>query len=69
MTQQKFKTGDEVHHKSGGPKMVVKEYDPPEGEDVTCEWFDSKGMPQEKSFAQDVLKSYKSPIRYTTRLP
>ena len=58
MVDQKFKIGDEVQHKSGGPKMVVIAYDPPDGEHVTCEWFDIKRMPQEKSFHQDALKPY-----------
>lgn len=66
-TNQKFKIADEVQHKSGGPKMVVKGYD---GEEVICEWFD-KNTPHEKAFHQDTLKNYQAPqIRFTsTSLP
>lgn len=60
MTSQKFKTGDEVQHKSGGPKMVIKGYEPKDGEEVVCEWFD-KNTPREKAFHQDVLKPYDPP--------
>lgn len=51
---QKFKIGDEVPHKSGGPRMVVKGYD---GEEVICEWF-NKNTPYEKAFHQDTLQLY-----------
>ncbi|WP_421898311.1 YodC family protein [Marinoscillum sp.] len=57
---QKFKVGDEVSHKSGGPKMVIKEYEPKDGEYVTCEWF-NKNSYYEKSFHQDTLKPYTPP--------
>lgn len=60
MPEQKFKIGDEVQHKSGGPKMVVEGYEPKDGEEVICEWFD-KNTPQKKAFRQDVLKPYEPP--------
>lgn len=49
---RKFKIGDEVQLKSGGPKMVVKAY---EGHDVICVWFD-QNVPHERAFHQDTLK-------------
>ena len=62
MVEQKFKTGDQVVLKSGnGPKMVVKGYEPKDGEEVTCEWFDKNNTPQEKSFHQDTLSIYEPP--------
>lgn len=60
-TNQKFKRGDEVQHKSGGPKMVVKAYEPKDGEDVVCEWMNRDDMPVEKAFHQDVLCPYEPP--------
>lgn len=57
MAEQKFKIGDQVQHKSGGPKMVVKGYD---GDEVVCEWFD-KNTPVEKAFHQEVLRIYEPP--------
>jgi uncharacterized protein YodC (DUF2158 family) len=56
MAEQKFKIGDEVQHKSGGPKMVVKGY---KGNEATCEWFD-KNTPYEKAFHEDTLKKYET---------
>jgi len=61
---QKFKIGDEVRHKSGGPKMVIKGYEPKDGEEVICEWFD-KNSPYEKAFHQDTLKAYEAPVFFT----
>lgn len=70
MTKQKFKRGDEVQHKSGGPKMVVKEYEPAEGEEVACEWMNKEHVPVEKSFHQDLLIKYRTPgLRVVTSLP
>ena len=54
---QKFQIGDRVQHRSGGPIMVVKGYEPKDGEEVICEWFD-KSTPKEKAFHQDVLMPY-----------
>jgi len=61
MAQQKFKMGDEVQHKSGGPKMIAKVYDPKDGEEVICEWINKDHMPVERAFHQDVLKRYQAP--------
>jgi uncharacterized protein YodC (DUF2158 family) len=60
-TIQKFKRGDEVQHKSGGPKMVVKAYEPSDSEDVVCEWMDKNHLPIERAFHQDVLKHHQNP--------
>lgn len=70
MIEQKFKRGDEVQHKSGGPKMVIRAYEPKDGEDVICEWMNKEHMPVEKAFHQDVLKRYQGPtIRAISSLP
>jgi uncharacterized protein YodC (DUF2158 family) len=61
MTQQNFKMGDAVQHKSGGPKMIVKGYEPKDGEEVVCEWMNKDDMPVEKAFHQNVLRSYDPP--------
>lgn len=61
MLIQKFKIGDEVQHKSGGPKMVVKGYEPADGIEVICEWMNKQDMPIEKAFHQDVLIPYQAP--------
>ncbi len=55
MSHQKFKPGDVVVLKSGGPAMTVKYYEPKDGADVTCTWFGGKGL-VEKSFPQDLLE-------------
>jgi uncharacterized protein YodC (DUF2158 family) len=65
MAEQKFKVGDEVIHKSGGPKMVVKGYEPPDGEEVLCEWFDKDYQVIEKAFHQGTLKIYEGRIYLT----
>lgn len=63
LVEQKFKIGDRVVHKSRtGPVMAVKNYEPKDGEDVTCEWFDKSDMLQEKSFHQNTLDIYEDPI-------
>jgi uncharacterized protein YodC (DUF2158 family) len=65
MIEQKFKIGDEVQHKSGGPKMVVKEYEPKDGGEVVCEWMNKDDMPVEKAFHQEVLTIYEPPSMVT----
>ena len=63
MVEQKFKIGDRVIHKSRtGPVMAVKNYEPKDGEEVTCEWFDKNVSLQEKSFHQDTLDVYENPV-------
>ena len=59
--EQKFKIGDSVVHKSGGPKMVIKAYEPKDGEEVVCEWFDKEHHDQEREFHQDTLRKYEAP--------
>lgn len=54
MTKQKFKPGEVVVLRSGGPDMTIKAYEPKDSTDVTCIWFDPNGI-QEKSFPQDLL--------------
>ncbi len=60
MSQENFKPGDEVQHKSGGPKMIVTEV----GELITCRWFEEiKGVKRTTSdkFQPFELKQYKKP--------
>lgn len=57
MSEQKFKTGDVVYLKSGGPKMTITTYEPVDGVDVICTWFNNNEL-IEKSFNQEVLKVY-----------
>jgi len=38
--------------------MVIKGYEPKDGEEVICEWFDKDHHVQEKAFHQDTLKQY-----------
>jgi uncharacterized protein YodC (DUF2158 family) len=61
MVKQNFKMGDAVQHKSGGPKMIVKGYEPKDGEEVVCEWMNKDDMPVEKAFHQNVLHIYDPP--------
>jgi len=44
--------------------MVIKGYEPKDGEEVICEWFD-KNSPYEKAFHQDTLKAYEAPVFFT----
>ncbi|MEQ6120992.1 DUF2158 domain-containing protein [Reichenbachiella sp. MALMAid0571] len=55
---QKFKSGDVVYLKSGGPKMTVKNYEPEGGNEVICTWFVDK-KPEERAFPEDLLELYK----------
>jgi uncharacterized protein YodC (DUF2158 family) len=59
-TTQKFKIGDAVQHKSGGPRMIVKGYEPQGSDQVVCEWFDKNTL-HEKAFNQEVLMEYRTP--------
>jgi len=54
MTTQRFKPGDVVILRSGGPDMTVKCYEPNDSTDVVCTWFGPKGL-EEKSFPQDLI--------------
>jgi len=68
--EAKFKRGDKVKLKSGGPVMTVDEYETGhdimgsiignakpswQTEDVSCEWFD-KTKPMRRKFHQDMLE-------------
>jgi len=61
MAEQTFKAGDVVVLKSGGPKMTVRSYEPQDGEEATCEWFDKNHSLCAKSFHQDTLRTYTAP--------
>ncbi len=62
---QIFETGDVVRLKSGGPNMTVVKYEPKDGVEVTCQWFNTDKL-IEKSFHQDTLMKYSSPSIFTT---
>lgn len=52
---QKFKTGDIVKLKSGGPPMTVKELGPEDrGGEYLCEWFSGSTL-KSSNFAPDSL--------------
>ena len=55
MTKQKFKPGDVVTLKSGGPDMTVKCYEPQDSTDVVCTWFAGNQL-IEKAFPQALLE-------------
>ena len=55
---QKFKIGDVVGLKSGGPPMTVANYHSTENEIVFCKWFAGKNL-EEEYFHQDALKPEK----------
>lgn len=64
MEYRKFKTGDRVHRKSGGPVMEVVKYplehqalagDFQSVHDVLCVWFDKNGERHKEVFDQRTL--------------
>lgn len=56
----KFKPGDIVQLKSGGPSMTVAEESKYDRGEYICIWF--KGASKEKgSFVADILKPYEAP--------
>lgn len=56
----KFKPGDIVQLKSGGPAMTVSEEDDYSRSAFYCVWF--KGASKERgSFPADILKLYEAP--------
>ncbi|MCY3873860.1 MAG: DUF2158 domain-containing protein [Rhodobacteraceae bacterium] len=60
MSEQDFKLGDDVQHKSGGPKMTVKEISEEYG--ILCTWFDSKKEDFSGArFQPHELKMYEAP--------
>ena len=57
MGEEKFKTGDVVRLKSGGPNMTVVNYGRYNQElKVLCEWFDEKHKPDQKTFYDSQLE-------------
>lgn len=58
MAEQKFKTGDDVVLKSGGPRMTVNKY--VSGDSIKCDWFNGSDF-NSNTFLQDQLELYKSP--------
>ena len=61
---QKFKTGDIVILRSGGPSMTVKEYPDPDSPEVICQWFKKDGDLMEKGFHQDTLELDEDPSSF-----
>lgn len=59
MSEQRFKTGDQVQLRSGGPIMTVEKYS---GEKmVACIWFEGgRGDKKSDNFLEDTLKPFKS---------
>jgi uncharacterized protein YodC (DUF2158 family) len=60
--ENKFKTGDIVILKSGGPKMTVKgpAWDANKGiylpDKIVCNWFDELNKPHEAKFLADMIE-------------
>jgi uncharacterized protein YodC (DUF2158 family) len=54
VSAQKFKAGDIVRLRSGGPQMTVVEYSP--DNTYRCKWFDAKYNLSESSFVEDELE-------------
>ena len=60
---QKFKPGDLVQLKSGGPKMTVEILDKSRDQEANiaiCVWFVGSTLKRE-TFFENVIKPYKSP--------
>ena len=53
MADEKFKPGDVVSLRSGGPRMTIATVD---GQSAFCEWFTDDQQPQSRSFALTSLK-------------
>ena len=52
----KFKTGDVVRRKSGGPRMTVVSYGEYRGKrKCLCKWFDNRGEPKTDPFLDSEL--------------
>jgi uncharacterized protein YodC (DUF2158 family) len=54
----KWKPGDQVRLKLGGPKMTVKG---PSGEEVVCQWFVNEAYLQEGTFNPNTLEAPDTP--------
>jgi uncharacterized protein YodC (DUF2158 family) len=64
MAEQKFKPGDVVQLKSGGPKMTVTTVDKAYLSNVLSawvEWFDAKNEPKSNVYAVEALRLYEPP--------
>lgn len=55
MPGKRFKTGDIVQLKSGGPKMTVQGYEGIHARYVECQWFAGSKL-SEGSFEEDTLQ-------------
>lgn len=53
MTASNFEEGDEVQHKTGGPRMIFTGTS--QGGEAICEWFNGVGR-QQDTFAFSALK-------------
>ena len=57
MSEDRFKTGDVVRLKSGGPNMTVVKYgDYSQERKVLCEWFDEKNKQDQRLFYDSELE-------------
>jgi uncharacterized protein YodC (DUF2158 family) len=57
MADKKFKTGDVVRLRSGGPNMTVVSYGKYlDGEKWACKWFDDKRHVIEDTFFEEELE-------------
>jgi uncharacterized protein YodC (DUF2158 family) len=56
--EQKFKSGDQVQLKSGGPKMTIDHYT--SSAHVVCHWFAGNKL-ETGNFQQDALQTYAEP--------
>jgi uncharacterized protein YodC (DUF2158 family) len=54
----KFKVGDVVILRSGGPAMTVTKVT---SDAIVCEWFDNKQSAQIKHFVPDAIDIYTTP--------
>jgi uncharacterized protein YodC (DUF2158 family) len=61
MAEQKFKPGDVVELKSGGPAMTVAGEE--EFGELMCTWFDGKKK-MDATFEPEQLKPYKPPTGF-----
>lgn len=56
-SDHKYKMGDVVRLRSGGPNMTVQGYtDLGTGEIVSCQWFDRAEKLQKGNFREDALQ-------------
>ena len=61
MAEKKFKTGDDVVLKSGGPRMTINKY--VSNDSVKCDWYNGTDFTS-RTFLQDQLKLYESPTNH-----